>query len=275
MKKNIGIVYLAAGVSRRFNYKPKFLQEVGKNGETLMECSLNQSLKAGFNRIHIIVSNKTEPILKDKFGESYHNIPILYSKQSYDPTQRDKPWGQVDALCSLNEEINYPLIVCNADDLYGENSFRILYNHLVSNLDSGNQDAASVMYVLGDVLPEKGTVNRGIFKEDGQYANGIIETSSISRENLASNRLSLGHKASMGIFALHPETIKDLKELLTEFKKHNSGDKHAECVLGTELSKLIEQKKLKIKLYPSRSKWIGVTNPGDVEIVRQHLNKSN
>jgi len=269
MKEKIGLVYLAAGISRRFNHSPKALQEVGKNNETLLECSLNQSLKAGFDKIHIIVSNKTESLFRKKFGDSYNEIPIEYTLQTFDPKERDKPWGQIDALCQLKNSINYPIVVCNADDLYGEQSFKILYNHL----SFGNSEAASVWYPLKEVVPTSGTFNRGIFEEEKGYVKKIRETKAISISNLKERGLSLNEKCAMGIFALPYRAIDGLNNWLLSSKDKNKEDREKEFPFGEGLSDLIEEGVLKMKLYPSKSQWTGITNPGDEKIVRDYLDK--
>src|SRR3989344_9452907 len=96
----LALVYMVAGLSKRFGGKPKGLAKVGPNGETLLEYSLNQALPAGFTKIIFIVGEKTERLFKEKFGNSYKGVPIEYAMQEYDSAKRDKPWGTADALCS-------------------------------------------------------------------------------------------------------------------------------------------------------------------------------
>jgi len=96
-KQDISVCFLCAGVSSRFNGKIKQFAVVGINGETLMEVSLNQALKAGFSKIVFIVGNKTEIPFREKFGNSYKGIPVFYAVQKFDENERDKPWGTADA----------------------------------------------------------------------------------------------------------------------------------------------------------------------------------
>ena len=267
-KKEVGIVYLAAGNSSRFNNKPKVLAEIGKNGETFIEYSLEQSLEAGFNKIFFIVNDKTKHLLWEKFGASYRNISISYSEQTYDPTERDKPWGTVDALCTLRGKIECPFVVCNGDDLYGKESFATLYSHL---LKDRKQESASLLYSLEDVLPENGLVNRGIFEEREGYISSIVEMFNLDRKNFREKGLSQSDNCSMGIFALYPSVIDSLYENLSTFKELNRGDRKKECLTGTEIHNLIQEKKLILKAYPTNSKWIGLTNPEDLGSVRKYL----
>ena len=99
MEKEMALVYIVAGISSRFRGKIKQFAKVGRNGETLIECSLKQAIPAGFSKIIFVVGNKTEKVFKEKFGENYEGIPVYYAFQFYDESLRDKPWGTTDALC--------------------------------------------------------------------------------------------------------------------------------------------------------------------------------
>jgi dTDP-glucose pyrophosphorylase len=131
--KSYAIVYLVAGLSSRFGGKVKQFAQIGTNNETLIELSMNQALKAGFNKIIFVVGEKTEQLFKNKFGPSYKQIPVQYAKQEFNPEERDKPWGTCDALLSAKQLINEPFVVCNGDDLYGENTFKILVEWMEKN----------------------------------------------------------------------------------------------------------------------------------------------
>ena len=124
------VVYMVAGLSARFGGKIKQFAKIGPNDETLIEISVNQALKAGFDKIIFIVGEKTEAPFKEKFGEEHKGISVKYALQTYDPKFRDRPWGAADALCVAKNLIDDSFVVCNGDDLYGEETFRILLNHL-------------------------------------------------------------------------------------------------------------------------------------------------
>ena len=270
LKKDLAVVCLAAGVSRRFGYKPKSLQIVGRQGKTLIEYSLDQALKAGFNKIFIIVGDKTEKLFKDRMGDSYRGIPIQHVKQTFNTKKRDKPWGQIDALCTLKGKIHCPFVVCNGDDLYGYRAFKKLHSHL--SLDS-NGEAGAVYYALGKVLPGDRPVNRGIFKTKGKKVLEVKETYSISRKNLREKGLALGNKCSMGIFALTPRIINQFSFLLERFKQENKNNKDKEFPFGDGLSILLKRGKLSMKVYYTNSIWAGVTSPADLPFVEEYLKK--
>lgn len=267
--KEIALVYMAAGVSSRFGGRVKQLVEVGSKGERLMGYSMKQASSAGFSKIVIIVGEKTEKLIKKYFGDNYMSVPIFYAFQRFDSNERDKPLGTVDALCSASEFIDCSFVVCNGDDLYGENSFRILADHL-----RNYNDNASIGYRLGDVLPEKGTTNRGIFRVDeNRYVVQIKETFNIEKSNLEVSWVKKDDLCSMNLFALQPDVVEMLYTILTEFKEKYKGDRKKECLLSEELSQLIKNGKIKMKIYDANEKWLGVTNPGDEEFVKKEFLK--
>ena len=267
MTKDIALVYMVAGLSSRFGGKIKQFASIGPNAETLIEVSMQQAIPAGFTKIIFVVGEKTEKPFKDLFGDSYKGIPIHYAFQQYDKEKRDKPWGTLDALGAARHLIDCPFVICNGDDIYGNNTFTMLANHL-----KNNKTGATVGFRLGNVLSDKGSVNRGVFyiNEDGTV-NRLVETFNITRDNLESKGLSNDTLCSMLIFGFPLDTLTLLCELLDKFKKENEGNRTIECLVPDQTSKLIENGKLVMQVYHATDKWLGITNPGDEEIVRKEL----
>ena len=266
----IAIVYMVAGLSSRFGGKIKQLAKIGPEEETLIEYSLKQALKAGFTKIIFIVGEKTEKPFREMFEDNYMRIPVYYTKQEYNAEKRDKPWGTVDALCSARGLIDCPFVLCNGDDIYGENTFKILFEHI-----KNKTGYATIGYKLRDVIPKEGSVNRGIFQVKDNFVNSITEVFNITSENLASKNLSKENLCSMNIFALYPDVICKLGKALIEFKEENQHDKKIECLLPKEINNLIERGKVTMEIYKTSDKWLGVTNPEDELIVREQLKDKN
>jgi len=267
---NLAVVYPVAGLSSRFGGGMKWLVKVGPNGESLVEYSMNQALKVGFNKIIFVVGSQTEKVFKKLFGDSYKGISICYAFQEFDKESRDKPWGTTDALFAAKDLIDCPVVYCNADDLYGEKSFEILAEHLKNN----TEENATLGYRLEDVVPEEGSVNRAIFNVDeDNYLTDLKEVLNIEKDKLEEKGLTLDNLVSMNIFAFFPETIDKLGEELARFKEENKGNRTAECLLPESVSNLIKQGEIKMKLYPTPEKWYGITNPEDEEIVRRALSE--
>ncbi len=265
-KEEIALVYLVAGISSRFGEKSKSFARVGPAGETLIEYSLNQALKSEFSKIIFVVGNKTERQFKKKFKNSYKGVPVFYALQSYDETTRDKPWGTADALCSVHSLLDCPFVMCNGDDIYGENSFNILVKHLKTS-----REDATVAYKLLDVLPENGSVNRGIIQSKAGYIISIHDSINILKSDLKSSKREPDDLCSMSLFALYPDSLKFLKSAVEKFKEQNKGDRKAETGLPDQITELIKKRKIKMKIYIAVDKWFGPTNPEDEEAVRISL----
>jgi choline kinase len=267
--KDIAIVYMVAGMSSRFGGKIKQFAKVGPNDETLIECSLKQSLPAGFTKIIFIVGNKTESVFKEKFGNSFYGIPVLYAKQEFSENERDKPWGTCDALCSIKKIIDCPFVVCNGDDLYSKKAFSILTNHFNENKET--KENATLGYKLINALYGDSPGNRAIFKIKNDYVEDIKEVSNIQKSNFQATNTKPDDRCSMNIFALYPETINLLNQSLELFKKNHQGDRRAECLLPDEISALVKKEKIKLRIYPIEEKPLGVTIPEDEAILKEIL----
>ncbi len=267
--KDIAIVYMVAGLSSRFGGKIKQFAKVGPNGETLIEISVNQAIKAGFNKIVFVVGNLTEKGFKEIFKDNYRGVSVQYAYQKFDTKNRDKPWGTTDAVCSIKNIIDCPFVICNGDDIYGENTFKILLNHLQKS-----EEGATIGYKLKDAIPETGKVKRGIFIENKGYVKSIVETFNIEKNNLSALGLTENSMCSQNIFAMHPVDVDNLNKIATEFKEKNKGNRTIELLLPVDITSLIEAGKLKLKVYSTPDKWIGITNPEDEDVVREMLKNS-
>jgi NDP-sugar pyrophosphorylase family protein len=266
-KPVISLVYMVAGLSSRFGGRVKQFAIVGKNNETLIEVSLNQALSAGFGKIIFIVGDKTEKLFKEKFGDSYKGIPVFYAKQEYNPDERDKPWGTCDAVVAAKDLIKEDFVVCNGDDLYGKNTFKILFDYLAEKNSS-----ATIGFELGKVVPREGFVNRAIYSFDSE--NNVLDLKEIiGVEEKKFSELGLTKKTlcSMNIFALKKEIINLLEQRLNEFKKTNEKNRKIECYLPVEISGLIKKNELSLKLLPTPDDWMGITNPDDEPVLKKIL----
>ncbi len=271
MERDIAVVYLVAGMSSRFGGKIKQFARVGPNDETLIEYSVNQALAAGFNKIIFIVGDKTEQEFKEMFGDSYRGVLVFYAKQEIDSETRIKPWGTVDALCCAKELIDCPFVVCNGDDIYGENSFKILIKHI-----QDNQGSATIGFNLRDVLSDSGKVNRGIFEIDSnRNVTDLREIFGIKKTNLKEKGLSPDDLCSTNFFAMHPNIIEILNLELKLFKEKNKNNYNAECLLPEELPKFIKKGLMTMKVYFTPDKWLGITNPEDEIVVRKIISEQS
>ncbi len=267
MNKKISLVYMVAWMSSRFGGKIKQFAKVWPNDTTLIEYSMHQALKSDFSKIIFIVGKMTETPFKQKFGNSYQSIPVEYALQTFDETHRDRPRGTVDAICSAKNLIDWPFIVCNWDDIYWSNSFQILFNHL-----QNHDNSASIWYILEDVIPQKGSTNRWIFKvNQSNYVQEINEILWIQKDSLDKIWLNPKDLCSMNIFGLQKNDLDNLNQILLNFKQNHQQDRVVECYLPVELSNLIKSSIIQIQLYPTSDQRLWITNPDDEGIVKKQI----
>ncbi len=263
----VTLVCMVAGLSRRFGGRIKGFAKVGPNNERLVELILDQALSAGISRIVFVVGEATRTHFEELFGSGHRGVPVDYALQEFDPAARKKPWGTVDAVCAARDFTGGPFVVSNGDDLCGEQAFRLLTDHLAR---SGN--AATVGFPLAKMLPEEGTVNRGVFElnEDGTL-KAATELFDLDRDNIEARGLTPDTLGNVNLFGFHPPALALFEEALASFKAEHAGDPAAECLLPTEIDRLVSSGKLVMDVYVSSEDWIGVTNPGDEEKVRKLL----
>src|SRR3989338_1037122 len=259
-QKDIALVYMVAGISKRFGDRIKAFACIGPYGETLIEYSLNQALPAGFSKIIFIVNENNRGEFRDFFGTIYHNVPVFYAVQTFDRKTRDKPWGTADALCTSIPYIDCPFIVCNGDDLYGTKAFASLVNHIHSNKIN---EGATIGYRLDSVLSKTGSVNRGIFTITNGFVTCLNEVLNITKENFGQRGLHVDDLCSMNIYAFFPEILQALQERVTSFKKKFVKHRESECYIPKELSALIAEGKTSLRLFPAHEQWMGITYPED------------
>lgn len=267
MNKEIALVYMVAWMSSRFGGKIKQFAKVWPNNSTLIEYSLQQALPAWFSKIIFIVGKMTASPFKETFGDSYKSIPVEYATQTFDETTRDRPRWTVDALCCAKNLINWPCVVCNGDDIYWANSFKILFDHL-----QNSDESVSIWYILENVVPDKWSVNRWIFQIDwGNYVQDIKEMIWIEKEKLTEIWLNNQDLCSMNIFWLSKSALELLNNRLLNFKIEHNGDRKIECYLPVEISNIVKEQWIKMKLYSTLDTRFGVTNPEDEEIVKKQI----
>ena len=265
------LVCLVAGMSSRFGGKPKPLTIVGPKNETLIEYSINQALKQKFSKIIFVTNYKTEHGFRVIFGNTYKNIPIEYVQQQYDLNKRLRPWGTTDAICTISEIIDSdpePFILINGDDIYGENVFEAGF----SLMKERNANIIGGLKVI-QTLPESGNVNRGIISINNtditdKHVTGLKEMLDISK---TSNPELHNELANINFIGLQPCILKDLNDILNQFKERNKNDMKIECLLPDNLNELIKSGKLILKYFEVLNPIIGITNPGDEVIMRERL----
>ena len=291
---NTTLVVLAAGIGSRYGQGIKQLAKMDDNGYTIIDYSIYDAIKAGFNKVVFIIRKDIEVDFKEIIGNRIEKIvEVEYAYQDMDlpkgfesPKDRKKPWGTVDALLSTKNIVKEPFLIINADDYYGKGVFDSLHGFLVTS-DKKIDDKLQIAmagYKLKNTLSDKGAVTRGVSigNEENKLVD-IIETHEIklekdgkisSKENLDSDILNLETTVSMNLWASFPEFI-DISEdyFIKYLEKNKENLDSCEYVLPEMIGELIKENKADITILPTNDKWIGITYKEDLVPAQKSFQK--
>lgn len=257
------VIFLVAGMSSRFGGIPKQMCLVGPNNETLIEYSVNQALQFKFSKLVFVTNKITEYLFINLFGNRYRDVDVVYIEQKYDKEKRKRPWGTTDAICSVINDIDEDFIMLNGDDIYGVDTFKKGYN-LMKEKDINIIGGLKVI----KTLPESGTVNRGLIYISENKVVGLKEVLGISKKDNPELHYEL---ANVNFIGLQKNILIELEKILNDFKNKNKDDAKIECLLPDNLDELIRRNILNLKFFEINNPILGITNPGDDNILRKKL----
>ena len=283
--KDITLVIMAAGIGSRFGSGIKQLEPVGPNGEIIMDYSIHDALEAGCNKVVFIIRREIEKDFKEIIGKRIEKIvPVEYAYQSTDKLprnykniwERSKPWGTGQAVLCARDVIKDPFIVINADDYYGKEAFRKLYQYMTGqmNTECTVYDICMAGFILKNTLSENGGVTRGICTIGaGNYLQSVAETYEIQKKdgilraiNDEKQPVSVNETqyVSMNMWGLPPKFLDALETGFSEFLNAIDGDAaKKEYLLPQIIDKLLVEKKASVKVLETHDKWFGVTYKED------------
>lgn len=272
---------LAAGMGSRYGGL-KQLDGLGPNGETIMDYSIFDAIRAGFGKIVFVIRKDFENEFREKVLSKYINhIPVELVFQSTDklpagftcPEERVKPWGTNHAVLMGKDVIHEPFAVINADDYYGRDSFAVLGKWL-SELPEGSKNRyCMVGFRVGNTLSDSGAVARGICSMDAQeHLTTVVERTEIMRVNgpvcykdekgewipVADNT-----PVSMNMWGFTPDYFKYSEDYFVDFLKENLHNLKAEFFIPLLVNKLITDGTATVQVLDTTSKWFGVTYAAD------------
>ena len=281
MKKEPVLVVMAAGMGSRYGGL-KQIDPVGSQGEAILDYSLYDAYQAGFKTAVIIIKEAIKNDFMETVGKRLEKCPleIRYAYQEMDmlpegwsvPEGRTKPWGTCHAVLSAREAIDgAPFAVLNADDFYGRTAFSTVYNWLVSNEDPNTY--CMIGYEVGKTVTDHGGVTRGICKSFNGYLTAIVETGGIEkyeggiRMPYGNDWLDLDPKTlvSMNFWGFMPGYLDETEEAFPIFLKYAMRDNpmKGEFLLPTFDGRLVDAKKVNLKVLSSPDTWFGVTYAAD------------
>ena len=284
-QKKVALLVMAAGIGSRYG-GIKQIDGFGPNGETIMDYSLFDAVRAGFTKIVFIVRDEILETVKEKFLPKLQGkVEVEFVVQSIDkliPAQykneeRTKPWGTGHALLCAKDVISEPFIAINADDFYGKDAFESVANYFKNDTTGAH---AMVGFTLSKVLSEHGSVSRGVGEADKDgYLQSVVERTTIIKENgkiiskekEADRELDPNAPTSMNFWGFHPDVFKLASSMFEDFLKEHSSNLKSEFYIPLIVNELIHRGIGKVKVLGGGNIWFGVTYKEDKEEVSARI----
>jgi NDP-sugar pyrophosphorylase family protein len=287
------LLVLAAGIGNRYGGL-KQIDPVGPHGETIIDYSIYDALRAGFDKVVFVIRKDIEQAFKQAVGARFErHIALEYVFQELDrlppgfslPVGRTRPWGTLHAVVMAADTINEPFAVINADDFYGSESYCVL----AQQLQSGTVDYAMVGFLLRNTLSDFGSVSRGVCRVDGDdFLEGVVELTNIERDGAharntdSSGRittLSGDEVVSMNMWGFTPQVFGQFREHFRRFLRSSGPDNKSESFLPSTVNELVLTGQARIKVLRTNDSWAGVTyredHPRVVETIRRLISRGD
>ena len=281
------LVVLAAGMGSRYGGL-KQVDGLGPNGETIIDYSVYDAMRAGFGKVVFIIRKSIEADFMAAFGNRFADkIAVELVFQELDvlpegfvcPADRVKPWGTGHAVWVAKNAVKEPFAVINADDFYGRHSFVQLAEAFKSVAATG--ESFMVGFKLKNTLSEEGTVSRGICTVDAKSnLVDVVEHTKIGHDGISifnteedgsQKPLLAGSIVSMNFWGFTPDFFEHTEIYMKEFLKDNLNNPKSEFYIPLVVNKLLEEKKAICKVLTTESEWFGVTYAGDKPKVMAQL----
>ncbi len=285
------LLLLAAGMGSRYGGL-KQLDGVGPNGETIMDYSIYDAIKAGFGKIVFVIRKDFEDDFRSKILSKYEgHVPAELVFQSLDalpegfsvPEGREKPWGTNHAVMMAKDVIKEPFCAINCDDFYSRDAFMVMGKFLSELPENARGNYSMVGFRIGNTLSENGTVARGVCStDDGGHLATVVERTEIMRVNGAVSykdeqgewvAIDDNTPVSMNMWGFTPDYFEYsdayFKEFLADPK--NQTNLKAEFFIPLMVNKLINEGTATVKVLDTTSKWFGVTYSADREATVERI----
>jgi UTP-glucose-1-phosphate uridylyltransferase len=287
------LLVLAAGMGSRYGGL-KQIDPVGPHGETIIDYSIHDAIRAGFGKLVFVIRKDIEQQFREIVGSRFEKrIAVDYAFQELDklptgytlPAGRTKPWGTAQAILMAENVVKEPFAAINADDFYGQNAYQVLAKHLTS----GTTDYAMVGFILKNTLSDFGSVARGVCRADANnYLTNIVEMTNIERAGSGAKnteadgkitKLSGDEAVSMNFWGFTPTLFPQLKVAFENFLERAGNEQKSECYIPAAVGDLVTSGQAKVKVLRSPDSWFGVTyredRPQVVESIRKLIAKGD
>ena len=284
------LLVLAAGMGSRYGGL-KQVDPMGPSGETLLDYSVSDALRVGFERIVFIIRRDIEAEFRERIGSRYKgNVAVDYVFQQLDflpngfsvPADRTKPWGTAHAIWCAREAVTEPFAAINADDFYGRETYEVIGKFLKVAAPASPRFAMAG-YRLDHTLSEHGSVARGVCQVDASgklvtisECTGIerLESEILQKEAGGSTRKFRGDEpVSMNFWGLTPAIFPLIEDQLAAFLSTSCSDPKAECYIPVVIGEMIARGQATLDVLPTDADWFGVTYREDKPQVMRALER--
>lgn len=283
------LLVLAAGMGSRYGGL-KQLDPMGPNGETILDYSVYDAMRAGFRRIVFVIRKDIEAAFRETVGKRYdEHIDIAYAFQEladlpggFDvPEGRSKPWGTGHAILAARNMVKGAFAVINADDFYGADAYKVLANYFNSCADQSKPVLSLVSYSLRNTLSQHGTVNRGLCRVENGLLQSVQEIINISQseEGIISGIGSTGdtirmngtEPVSMNFWGFSDQIFQSLGSHFQKFLEEFGDEMKSEFYIPAFVDRIISEESAACDVLSTSSNWFGVTYPADKPYVQQQI----
>ena len=280
--KNITLLVMAAGMGSRYGGL-KQLEAVGPGGETIIDYSVYDAIRAGFNKVVFIIRKDFEQEFTSQITDKYagkiqvefafqdlHDLPDGFTC----PEGREKPWGTGHAILTVADLIHEPFVAINGDDFYGLESFEVVAKYY----QSGRRTFSMVAFQLGNTLSEFGGVTRGLCTVKDGLLDTVIETGELreSDHGISSDRdieLDGNEPVSMNVWGFTPDLFDYLQSMFVDFLEKEGNEMKSEYLIPFVVNDLIRSGQEKVHVLRSNEAWFGVTYKKDGTFVLGEIQK--
>lgn len=279
------LLVLAAGMGSRYGGL-KQIDPVGPGGETIIDYSVYDAMRAGFSKLVFVIRRDIEDAFRESIGSRFEkSIAVEYVFQELDklpkgfqcPPLRKKPWGTGHAILMAADKVHEPFAVINGDDFYGRESFQLLADHI----DSGSADYAMVGFELKNTLSDFGSVARGICRvtPDG-FMVSVTEITGIDRDAAGARYthavgkvqyLTGAETVSMNMWGFTPALFEHLSFRMVSFLQARGMEEKSEFFIPTVVNELVDEQIVRLRMLRTSSSWFGVTYREDRQKVTASL----
>ena len=291
--RGLTLLVLAAGEGRRFGGKKQF-EAVGPNGETILEYSVFDAIRAGFGKVVFVVGAGMEGELRSRFiprlrerieVEVVVQEPGLLPRGMARRASRRKPWGTGHAVLVARGVVETPFAVVNSDDHYACDAFTELGRRLVDSTAEGTPEWYLVGYRVTKTLSKHGPVSRGVCRIDAEgFLLDIAERTGIQIDpdghlrymDGRGNRFPLSgdEVVSMNLFGFTESLFALLEERFAAFLEDAQGDEEAEFFLPSVVNAAVAEGRARVRALPTIEEWKGMTYREDLPIVKEHIHQA-